>query len=137
MSVNIKWPWLFRCLEVTWFDWYFTGVSTLLTMIIQTNGITASLPSVSYMKAIDVWIHGCLAFVFSTLIEFALVNYGSRSGLYICILLLRFYMLLIQCINCINWCCILLIFFSHSWCMCVIANTTTTTITQKKFLFIK
>ena len=33
---------------------------------------------VSYIKAIDVWMGMCLAFVFGVMIEFTIVNYWAR-----------------------------------------------------------
>ncbi|XP_075242246.1 glycine receptor subunit alpha-2-like [Convolutriloba macropyga] len=54
------------------------GITTVLTMTTQSSGVLQSLPKVSYVKAIDLWMAVCLLFVFAALIEFAIVNYFSR-----------------------------------------------------------
>ena len=54
------------------------GLLTVLAMSTHSTGARASLPRVSYIKAIDVWLSVCQIFVFSSLIEFAFVNVYSR-----------------------------------------------------------
>ncbi|XP_055958843.1 glycine receptor subunit alpha-2 [Patella vulgata] len=54
------------------------GVLTVLTMTTQSSGAQSSLPKVSYIKAIDVWMAMCLFFVFAALLEFAYVNVVTR-----------------------------------------------------------
>ncbi|KAL5007862.1 hypothetical protein ScPMuIL_016668 [Solemya velum] len=54
------------------------GILTVLTMTTQKSGAVSSLPRVSYVKAIDVWMAACLCFVFSSLLEFALINVIDR-----------------------------------------------------------
>lgn len=54
------------------------GLLTVLTMTTQSSGARASLPKVSYVKAIDVWMAMCLFFVFMALVQFAYVNVLSR-----------------------------------------------------------
>ena len=55
------------------------GLLTVLTMTTQSTGARGSLPRVSYIKAIDVWMSMCLIFVFVSLLEFAVVNVISRK----------------------------------------------------------
>ncbi|CAO2643150.1 glycine receptor subunit alpha-1 isoform X1 [Chionomys nivalis] len=55
------------------------GITTVLTMTTQSSGSRASLPKVSYVKAIDIWMAVCLLFVFSALLEYAAVNFVSRQ----------------------------------------------------------
>ncbi|XP_061579389.1 glycine receptor subunit alpha-2 isoform X8 [Cololabis saira] len=55
------------------------GITTVLTMTTQSSGSRASLPKVSYVKAIDIWMAVCLLFVFSALLEYAGVNFVSRQ----------------------------------------------------------
>jgi len=53
------------------------GVITLLSVSSQVRG--TSLPQTSYVKAIDVWMGVCTAFVFAALVEFTFVNYLWRK----------------------------------------------------------
>ncbi|KAK3099763.1 hypothetical protein FSP39_009232 [Pinctada imbricata] len=57
------------------------GVLTVLTMTQQSSTVNASLPRVSYTKAIDIWMSTCLVFVTTALIEFAVANWLSRKDI--------------------------------------------------------
>lgn len=59
------------------------GILTVLTMTNMKTIAVSSLPKVSYIKAIDVWMAICLSFVFASLLEFAIVNAFARRVLLI------------------------------------------------------
>ncbi|CAN0418618.1 unnamed protein product [Lampetra planeri] len=49
------------------------GITTVLTMTTQSMGSRSSMPKLSYINAMDVWMTSCLIFVFAALFEFVLV----------------------------------------------------------------
>ncbi|XP_068246212.1 glycine receptor subunit alpha-2-like isoform X2 [Palaemon carinicauda] len=55
------------------------GVTTLLTLTTLASGIRQSLPPVSYVKAIDVWVGMCMIMVFGALLEFTFVNWLANK----------------------------------------------------------
>ncbi|XP_068000749.1 gamma-aminobutyric acid receptor subunit rho-3 isoform X2 [Melanerpes formicivorus] len=72
-----------------------TGITTVLTMSTIMTGVSASMPQVSYIKAVDVYLWTSFLFVFLSVIEYAAVNYlttieernqlkkrGKASGMY-------------------------------------------------------
>nr|XP_003463355.1 gamma-aminobutyric acid receptor subunit rho-3 [Cavia porcellus] len=71
------------------------GITTVLTMSTVITGVSASMPQVSYVKAVDVYLWVSSLFVFLSVIEYAAVNYlttveeqeqckkkGEISGMY-------------------------------------------------------
>ena len=54
------------------------GLLTVLTTTTMSAAARASLPRVSYIKAVDVWMILCLLFVFGSFIEYAVVNVLAR-----------------------------------------------------------
>ncbi|XP_033111431.1 gamma-aminobutyric acid receptor subunit alpha-2-like [Anneissia japonica] len=54
------------------------AILTILTITTLSLTATSSLPQVSYVKAIDVFIFDCFCFVFAALLEFAFVSYFTK-----------------------------------------------------------
>ena len=60
----------------------YPGITTVLTMTTISTGVRSSLPRISYVKAIDIYLVMCFVFVFAALLEYAAVNYtywGARA----------------------------------------------------------
>ncbi|XP_064649954.1 glycine receptor subunit alpha-4-like [Lineus longissimus] len=55
------------------------GLLTVLTITTMNSGVRSTLPKVSYIKAVDVWMSACLTFVFAALLEFAIANMMARK----------------------------------------------------------
>lgn len=51
------------------------GITTVLTMTTIITGVSASMPQVSYVKAVDMYLWTSFLFVFLSVIEYAAVNY--------------------------------------------------------------
>ncbi|XP_064469159.1 glycine receptor subunit alpha-2-like [Ornithodoros turicata] len=54
------------------------GLGMLLNLVSTNTGVRSEVPPVSYMKALDVWMGGCVCAVFGALFEFTLVHYIGR-----------------------------------------------------------
>ncbi|XP_058459368.1 glycine receptor subunit alpha-2 isoform X1 [Malaya genurostris] len=49
-------------------------VTCMLTLVTMFTGMRADIPPVAYVKALDLWMAGCMMFVFSALAEFVVVK---------------------------------------------------------------
>lgn len=57
----------------------FLGITTVLTMTTLSTVARNSLPRVSYVTAMDLFVTVCFLFVFAAMIEYAMLNYYSYS----------------------------------------------------------
>lgn len=49
-------------------------VTCMLTLVTMFTGLRADIPPVAYVKALDLWMAGCMMFVFAALGEFVVVK---------------------------------------------------------------
>lgn len=57
-----------------------SGITTVLTMTTLSSVARTSLPRVSYVTAMDLFVTVCFLFVFAALMEYAMLNYYSSSS---------------------------------------------------------
>ncbi|XP_077984867.1 gamma-aminobutyric acid receptor subunit beta-like [Glandiceps talaboti] len=55
------------------------GITTVLTMATIMATTASSLPKISYIKAIDVFLGMCFLYVFASLVEYATVSYFNKA----------------------------------------------------------
>lgn len=72
----------FGTMKIQKINSFVSGITTVLTMTTISTGVRSSLPRISYVKAIDIYLVMCFVFVFAALLEYAAVNYtywGARA----------------------------------------------------------
>jgi Neurotransmitter-gated ion-channel transmembrane region len=55
------------------------GITTVLTMTTILSSSNASLPKISYLKSIDIFLVTCFSMVFASLLEYACVSFIGRA----------------------------------------------------------
>ena len=56
------------------------GMTTLLTLTAMFSSVRQTVPKVSYISFLDIWMLICMLFVFSCILEFIIATVFLRSG---------------------------------------------------------
>jgi len=54
------------------------GVTAMISLMTMTAGVNATLPKVSYLKSIDIYLGVCLFMAFGVIVEYAMVGYVAK-----------------------------------------------------------
>ena len=54
------------------------GVTTMLNFFTTSNGFRSNLPVVSNLTAMNLWDAVCMGFIYTSFLEFVVVNYLAR-----------------------------------------------------------
>uniref|UniRef100_A0A914KHI0 Uncharacterized protein n=1 Tax=Meloidogyne incognita TaxID=6306 RepID=A0A914KHI0_MELIC len=74
--INVFLSWIAFCISLKALSArVILSVNTLISLCVQFGNIISSLPPVSYVKPIDVFMFVCIAFIFASLLEMAFISY--------------------------------------------------------------
>uniref|UniRef100_A0A914WGR3 Uncharacterized protein n=1 Tax=Plectus sambesii TaxID=2011161 RepID=A0A914WGR3_9BILA len=56
------------------------GVSSLMALTLQYSNVARTLPKVSYVKGLDIYMFGCVGYIFLSIVELACVGYLEKKN---------------------------------------------------------
>ncbi|KAI1722146.1 neurotransmitter-gated ion-channel ligand binding domain-containing protein [Ditylenchus destructor] len=82
MYINVFLSWIAFCISLKALPArVILSVNTLMSLCLQFGNIISSLPPVSYVKSIDLFMFTCIAYIFGSLLEMAFIAYQDKKML--------------------------------------------------------